>query len=46
MDEQQKQAFVAAIRNVGEQMTRFTIVIGAQGVARTIKPFNGNGREF
>ena len=45
-EQQQQQAFVAAIRNVGEQMTGLSTAMSAQGVAKIIKPFDGNPREF
>ena len=47
--EQQAQAqdmFVAALQNVGEQMSGLTTTMGAQGVAKIIKPFEGNPKEF
>ena len=38
--------FVAALKNVGDQMTGLTTTIGAQSVAKIIKPFEGNPKEF
>ena len=39
---------MAALKNVGDQMTGLSTTMGAQGVARihVIKPFEGNPKDF
>lgn len=44
--DQQQQAFVGAIRNVGDQMAGIATNVSAHGVAKIIKPFDGNPKEF
>ena len=38
--------FIAALKNMGDQMTGLTTTMGAQGVAKIMKPFEGNPKEF
>lgn len=38
--------FVAALKNVGDQMTGLSTAVNAQGVAKVIKSFEGNPKEF
>lgn len=38
--------FVNVLRNVGEQMAGLSTTMGAQGVAKIIKPFDGNAKEY
>lgn len=38
--------FVAALKNVGDQMSGLSTTIGAQGVAKVVKSFDGNAKEF
>lgn len=38
--------FVNVLRNVGEQMAGSSTTMGAQGVAKIIKPFDGNAKEY
>ena len=38
--------FIAALKNEGDQMTGLTTTIGAQSVAKIIKTFEGNPKEF
>lgn len=38
--------FIATLKTVGEQMTGLSTTVGAQGVAKIIKSFDGNPKEF
>lgn len=42
----QQAQFIAAYKNVRNQMTGLSTIMGAQGVAKIIKPFEGNPKEF
>ena len=49
MAEQQAQVqaqLVAALQNVGDQMTWLNTTMGAPGVAKMIKPFDRNPKQF
>lgn len=38
--------FIAALKNVGDQMSGLSTAVNAQGVAKVIRSFDGNPREF
>ena len=38
--------FVNLMRTIGEEVTGMTTTIGAQGVAKIIKPFEGDSHQF
>ena len=40
------EAFVAFMREMGAQIAGLSTTVGAQGVAKVVKPFDGDGKQF
>ena len=40
------EAFVAFMREMGAQIAGLSTTVGAQGVAKVVKPFDGDGKHF